>query len=97
MRAAMISDQLHHASLWRAALVGAVFAVILCLIFWATAAAQGMPTAAPGWLRSFQPATGIARLVAGLFWTGVAGAVLATLLAGGYNLARREGHKRHAH
>ncbi len=97
MGATLTPDHPHPVSLWRAALTGAFLAALLCLVFWATAAAQGLPAGAPAWVRTFQPAAGTARLVAGLFWTAVAGAVLSVLLAGAFNLARRATHRRQAH
>jgi hypothetical protein len=96
MGATQTSDHPHLTDPWRAALVGAVLAVVLCLVFWATAAARTLPPDAPGWARSFQPDAGIERLAAGLFWTGVVGAILSALLVGAVNLARRAHHGRHA-
>jgi glycerol uptake facilitator-like aquaporin len=97
MGATPTPDLPHPVDLRRAALVGAVLAAILCLVFWATAAAQTLPAGSPAWARTFQPAAGIERLAAGLFWTGLAGAVLSALLAAAVNRARRAGHRQDAH
>ena len=74
----------------RAALIGATSVAVLCLVFWATAVANALPAGMPEPIRTFTPAAGVARLVAGLFWAGLIGAVFAAVLAAAYNLARRE-------
>jgi len=87
------SSTYHHprpVGLWRAALIGATIITVLCFVFWATAVANALPAGMPEPIRTFTPAAGVARLVAGLFWTGLIGAIFAAVLAGIYNLARRE-------
>ena len=87
------SSTYHHqrpVGLWRAALIGATIITVLCFVFWATAAANALPTGMPDSIRTFTPAAGVKRLVAGLLWTGLIGAIFAAVLAGIYNLARRE-------
>jgi ascorbate-specific PTS system EIIC-type component UlaA len=96
MGATLASDHSRDFSLWRSALVGAFLAAMLCLIFWATAAAQALPAYAPGWIRTFQPAAGMARLVEGIFWTGLGGAAVLVLLAAVSNFLRRPPDKQSA-
>jgi hypothetical protein len=79
-------------ALWQAALIGAIVVALLCLVFWATAAANVLPAGAPEAIRTFTPAASVSRLVMGLLLTGAVGAVLSALLALAYNLTRRRAH-----
>ena len=91
-------NQPHHPiDLARAALIGAIAFALLCLLLWATAAADALPAGTPGIIRDFTPAAGIARLVAGLFWALVAGGLLSAAAAMIYNRLRRAGGHRPAH
>ncbi len=74
----------------RAALIGATVLAILYSAFWATAVANVLPAEIREPIRTFTPAAGMARLVAGLFWAGLIGAIFAVVLAAAYNLAKRD-------
>ena len=84
-----IREQPHQFGLAHAALFGVLLSVALALIFWATAAAQGLPAEAPNWAKNFQPAAGLARLIQSLFWIGLVGGGVFLLLALAYNIFRR--------
>jgi hypothetical protein len=77
--------------LWRAALFGAIGAVALCLLLWATAAAKAAPDTYPAWIRDFGPSQGLERLWLGLLVSGLSGAMLLGLVATAWELVRHGG------
>ena len=88
MSSTLESHQPNSISLWRAATFGALVAAALCLLFWATAAANALPLETPSFVRTFTPAAGLARLAAGLSGVAVLGALLSLLLAAACNFMR---------
>jgi hypothetical protein len=87
----------HRVDPGHAAVIGLAIGAGLCMIFWATAAANVLPSVMPAPIRSFTPAAGVARLLVGLVLTGLAGAVVALLAVGAFNLAAWAARRRHAH
>jgi hypothetical protein len=85
----------HPVSPGHAGLVGGMIAIVLCLIFWATAAAKVLPLTTPAPIRTFTPAAGVSHLLVGLCVTGVVGAILWAVGAGVYNLALHASRRTH--
>ena len=59
----------------------------LCLVFWLSSAANVLPSSAPLWLLTFDPESGIANLIEGLVFAGIAGGTLFFLAGCLYGLA----------
>lgn len=81
----------------RAAAAGAGALAFLCLLLWASAAAETLPKGAPAWIRTFTPEAGSVRLAEGLFWSALLGAILFALAALMINVVsrsvRHSGHR----
>lgn len=82
----------HPARPGRAALIGATTLSLVCVVFWATAAAHALPAGSPEFIRTFTPAAGLSRLVVGVFWTALIGALLSALVATAFNATRPHRH-----
>ena len=78
----------------RFALTGAFALVLLLLLFWTTSAANAFPNEAPGFIRTFTPAYGLARLVIGLTAAAGVGALFALLCLGIYGVVKSPTRRR---